>query len=146
MILLIHFLILGYFPGFKKTARMLNQDRCYFPSFTNPSLLTYKHCREHLPIVQVETLRYSHNDEPVMLKTEAESQVSLEPIPPVRGEAGTESERGLCLLRWEDSSGVDFLWGSRKWAHAGRGGDKAYFCLKGPVSLPTKTAVQWIAN
>ena len=114
MILLIHFLILGYFPGFKKTARMLNQDRCYFPSFTNPSLLTYKHCREHLPIVQVETLRYSHNDEPVMLKTEAESQVSLEPIPPVRGEAGTESERGVCLLRWEDSSGVDFLWGSRK--------------------------------
>lgn len=77
-----------------------------------------------------------------MLKTETESQVSLEPILPVRGEAGTESKRGVHLLQWEDSSGVDFLWGSRKSAHAGRGGGKAYFCLKGPISLPAKTAVQ----
>ena len=83
------------------------------------------------------TLSYSHNDKPVMVKADIESQVSLELICPGRGEARTEREKEVWLLQWEDSSGVDSLRGSRKWERAGRGEGKAYFCLKGTVSLPT---------
>lgn len=74
-----------------------------------------------------------------MLKTATESQVSLEPIPPVRGEAGTENQRGMSpllgTLEWTS-------YGKQKVSTCREGGDKAYFCLKGPVSLPAKTAAQ----
>lgn len=75
----------------------------------------------------MKTLRYS-NDKPVMVGEGMESQAYLEFTYLVRGEAGTEREKEVCLLRGEDSSAVGFPHRGRERVCTGGEEGPACFC------------------